>query len=105
MEEKTMEITKLKIELNAQKHLKEIRFQTFGNIRELRAKFEYDDLIREFFEQCNIVDVQYVYQQLDKKAMEEQEYNVQVYENSMLANLDAINFDEASALEEELVNQ
>ncbi|CAD8140799.1 unnamed protein product (macronuclear) [Paramecium tetraurelia] len=104
MEEKTMEITKLKIELNAQKHLKQIRFKTFENIRELRAKLEYDDLIKEFDEQCNIVDEQQIDEQLDQNAKEEQAHYAQVYEKSMLANLDNINFDEVPTLEEEYVS-
>ncbi|CAD8146810.1 unnamed protein product [Paramecium pentaurelia] len=104
MEEKTMEITKLKIELNAQKHLKQIRFKTFENIRDLRAKLEYDDLIKQFDEQCNIVDEQYLEFQLDQKAIEEQEHDAKVYEKSMLANLDNINFDMESTLDEEFVS-
>ncbi|CAD8143992.1 unnamed protein product [Paramecium octaurelia] len=98
MEKKTLQMTKLKIELNAQKQQKELRFKTLDNFRELRAKLEYDDLIKDFEEQCNVIDQQYVEYQLEQKANEEQEYNTDVYEKSMLANLDNINFE---ALEEE----
>ncbi|CAD8058750.1 unnamed protein product [Paramecium sonneborni] len=103
MEEKTMEITKLKIELNASKNLKQIRMKTFENFRDVRAKLEYDDLIKEFQEQCNIFDEQQIYNQLDQQVKEEQKHHVEVYEKSMLANIDTINLEEFSTLEEELV--
>ncbi|CAK67562.1 unnamed protein product (macronuclear) [Paramecium tetraurelia] len=101
MEEKTMQMTKLKIELNAQKQQQQVRLKTFENHRELRAKLEYDDLIKDFEEQCNVLDEQYAEFQLDEKAKEEQEYNSEVYEKSMLANLDNINFEAPEAVEEE----
>ncbi|CAD8052197.1 unnamed protein product [Paramecium primaurelia] len=102
MEEKTMEVTKLKIEQNVQKHQRETRFKTFENFRDLKAKQDHDDLIKQFEEQFYVIDEKYIKQQIDQKA-EEQEYYSQVYEKSMLANLDNINFEMPSSLEEEFI--
>ncbi|CAD8151724.1 unnamed protein product [Paramecium pentaurelia] len=89
MEEKTMEVTKLKIEQNIQNHQ-----------RETRQIYEPNKTM--MIQQNNLKNEKYIKYQIDQKA-EEQEYYSQVYEKSMLANLDNINFEMPSFLEEELI--